>query len=61
MKAMSKGNFTDNTFYLLERHIKQIQDEIESTYAAIEKKAPTPQNNEILEALKSINSKLLNC
>jgi hypothetical protein len=56
MKALSTGNFTDNTFYLLERHIKQIQEEVESTYAAAQKAAPTPQRNEILDALKQFNS-----
>lgn len=56
MKALSTGNFTDNTFYLLERHIKQIKEEIESTYAAAQKAAPTPQNDEILNALKQFNS-----
>jgi len=57
MKALSTGNFTDNTFYLLERHIKQIKEEVESTYAAAQKVAPTPQTNEILDALKQFNSK----
>jgi uncharacterized coiled-coil DUF342 family protein len=59
LKSFRNGNFTDETFSLMEIEIKQIQKAISEINTQAANAAPAPlDEKQLLDALKKANSKL---